>query len=140
MKRKKQEKLSIADYFNYWRGLHKKYHSLDRRIDQKGLTVIGHEGCPLWYNKFFDYFTNLYFQQMLLLCGDIKGRRVLDVGCGGGRWCERLADKGAEVIGIDIGKEIIERNSEILATGANFCSCQLITSISLTGHSTLLFQ
>lgn len=124
MKKGKQEKLSIANYFNYWRSLHKKYHSLDRETDKKGLTVIGHEGCPLWYNKFFDHFANLYFQKMLFLCGDIEGKMVLDVGCGGGRWSERLADKKAEVIGIDIGKEIIERNKEILG---NRCTCRVMS-------------
>lgn len=128
MKRIKQEKLSISDYFQYWKSLHKKYVSLDRGIDTKGLTVIGREGCPLWYNKFFDHFTNLYFQKMLLFCGNIEGKRVLDIGCGGGRWSERLADKGAEVVGIDIGKEIIERNKEVLG---NRCSYMVMSADDL---------
>jgi SAM-dependent methyltransferase len=50
---------------------------------------------------------------MLGLCGSIKMKRTLDVGCGGGRWSERLADKGAEVIGIDIGRQIIKNNTDI---------------------------
>jgi 2-polyprenyl-3-methyl-5-hydroxy-6-metoxy-1,4-benzoquinol methylase len=120
MKKIKQEKLTITDYFHYWRSLHKKYHSLDRVIDKKGLTVVGHEGCPLWYNRFFDYFTNLYFQKMLALAGNIKGKSILDIGCGGGRWSERLADRGAMVTGIDLGKEVIERNNEILGDKCKF--------------------
>ncbi|OGL46345.1 MAG: hypothetical protein A2W05_08380 [Candidatus Schekmanbacteria bacterium RBG_16_38_10] len=128
MKKIKQEKLSISDYFHYWKSLHKKYNLLDREIDKKGLTVVGHEGCPLWYNKFFDHFTNLYFQKMLLLFGDIKGKKVLDIGCGGGRWSERLADKGAEVVGIDIGREIIERNKEVLG---NKCSYMVMSADDL---------
>lgn len=31
----------------------------------------------------------------------LKGARALDVGCGGGLLCEALADRGAEVVGID---------------------------------------
>jgi 2-polyprenyl-6-hydroxyphenyl methylase/3-demethylubiquinone-9 3-methyltransferase len=31
--------------------------------------------------------------------------RVLDVGCGGGLLCEGLAERGAEVLGIDLGTE-----------------------------------
>ena len=33
---------------------------------------------------------------------------VLDVGCGGGLLCEGLAERGAEVLGIDLGAENIE--------------------------------
>lgn len=37
-------------------------------------------------------------------CGDPEGRRVLDVGCGGGLLSEGLAAAGAEVTGIDLGQ------------------------------------
>jgi ubiquinone/menaquinone biosynthesis C-methylase UbiE len=36
------------------------------------------------------------------LLGDVKGKRVLDVGCGTGVWSAILANRGAEVWGIDI--------------------------------------
>ena len=32
---------------------------------------------------------------------ELKDKKVLDVGCGGGLWCESLYDFGAEVTGID---------------------------------------
>jgi len=34
----------------------------------------------------------------------LAGRRVLDVGCGGGILAEAMADRGADVIGIDMGE------------------------------------
>ena len=34
----------------------------------------------------------------------LAGRRVLDVGCGGGILCESMAECGAEVTGTDMGK------------------------------------
>jgi 2-polyprenyl-6-hydroxyphenyl methylase/3-demethylubiquinone-9 3-methyltransferase len=34
----------------------------------------------------------------------LRGKRVLDVGCGGGLLAEAMARRGAEVIGIDMGK------------------------------------
>ncbi|MBI4693310.1 MAG: bifunctional 2-polyprenyl-6-hydroxyphenol methylase/3-demethylubiquinol 3-O-methyltransferase UbiG [Gammaproteobacteria bacterium] len=43
---------------------------------------------------------------------DLKGTRVLDVGCGGGIFSEALAREGAVVTGIDAGVEVIR-----IATG-----------------------
>jgi ubiquinone/menaquinone biosynthesis C-methylase UbiE len=38
---------------------------------------------------------------MLRLCGDVQGKRTLDVGCGEGRFMRMVADRGAEPVGID---------------------------------------
>ncbi len=38
-------------------------------------------------------------------CGDLFGKKIIDVGCGGGILAESLAKLGAEVTGIDMGKE-----------------------------------
>ena len=41
--------------------------------------------------------------------GDLAGRRVLDYGCGRGKFALLLAARGAQVIGIDISKEVFTR-------------------------------
>jgi 2-polyprenyl-6-hydroxyphenyl methylase/3-demethylubiquinone-9 3-methyltransferase len=38
----------------------------------------------------------------------LNGKRVLDVGCGGGLLCEAMARRGANVTGIDLGETTIE--------------------------------
>ncbi|SFJ80630.1 class I SAM-dependent methyltransferase [Thermoflavimicrobium dichotomicum] len=44
---------------------------------------------------------------------DIKGKNVLDVGCGGGIYCKAFAEMGAEhVTGIDFSKEMIKSAEE----------------------------
>ncbi|MBB6091932.1 2-polyprenyl-6-hydroxyphenyl methylase/3-demethylubiquinone-9 3-methyltransferase [Povalibacter uvarum] len=40
--------------------------------------------------------------------GGLRGKRVLDVGCGGGLLSEAMARRGAEVTGIDLGTATIE--------------------------------
>lgn len=54
------------------------------------------------------------FSQMLL-----TGNAVLDAGCGGGRDCRALAERGFQVIGIDLSAEMLKiaRN---LAPGCEF--------------------
>ncbi|WP_456446129.1 bifunctional 2-polyprenyl-6-hydroxyphenol methylase/3-demethylubiquinol 3-O-methyltransferase UbiG [Thiolapillus sp.] len=40
--------------------------------------------------------------------GGLSGKKVLDVGCGGGILAESMAEKGAEVMGIDMGDANLE--------------------------------
>jgi ubiquinone/menaquinone biosynthesis C-methylase UbiE len=39
--------------------------------------------------------------------GDLLGRRILDVGCGTGRWSAALAERGSRVWGIDPSAEMV---------------------------------
>jgi SAM-dependent methyltransferase len=45
--------------------------------------------------------TKILDPAMLRVCGEVRGRRVLDVGCGEGRFCRMLAERGAETVGLD---------------------------------------
>lgn len=50
----------------------------------------------------------------------LRGKRVLDVGCGGGLLSEAMAARGANVTGIDLGKVTIEvAELHALESGAN---------------------
>jgi SAM-dependent methyltransferase len=44
---------------------------------------------------------------MLRLCGEVRGCTVLDVGCGEGRFCRMLAERGARTIGVDPTRPLI---------------------------------
>lgn len=46
--------------------------------------------------------------QYMLDNAEIVGKKVLDVGCGGGILSEALAKQGAEVTGIDMGQKLID--------------------------------
>ena len=40
--------------------------------------------------------------------GNVKGKRILEIGCGYGLFSRHFANKGAKVTGIDISKEMID--------------------------------
>ncbi|MCH7810564.1 MAG: methyltransferase domain-containing protein, partial [Chloroflexi bacterium] len=48
------------------------------------------------------------------LLGDVKGKRVLDAGCGEGRFSRTLAERGAKVTAFDLSRRMVElaRESE----------------------------
>ncbi|WP_020387348.1 class I SAM-dependent methyltransferase [Kribbella catacumbae] len=47
------------------------------------------------------------------LVGDVRGQRVAAVGCGQGRDARRLADLGAEVVGIDASQSLLAHAREL---------------------------
>ncbi|MEA3463481.1 MAG: class I SAM-dependent methyltransferase [Patescibacteria group bacterium] len=50
----------------------------------------------------------IIYPSWLGACGDVKGKTVLDLGCGGGGSSRMLAIKGAAVIGVDKEPEMIK--------------------------------
>ncbi len=50
---------------------------------------------------------------VLVAEGDLRGRRVLDVGCGTGRLAVALAERGAKTWGVDPSEEMLGRAREL---------------------------
>ena len=58
--------------------------------------------------------TGLLDKPILEACGNVEGLRILDCGCGEGRFCRILLDKGAEyVLGLDLCEPMIEAAEEL---------------------------
>ncbi|HEX6747268.1 MAG TPA: class I SAM-dependent methyltransferase [Longimicrobium sp.] len=55
--------------------------------------------------------------QQVALCGEVRGLRVLDVGCGSGYFAREMAKRGARVAGVDLSPRMLEhaRREEIAA-------------------------
>ena len=47
-------------------------------------------------------------ETMLNTLGDVRGKRILDAGCGAGQMTHELALRGAEVIAVDISPSLVE--------------------------------
>jgi 2-polyprenyl-3-methyl-5-hydroxy-6-metoxy-1,4-benzoquinol methylase len=65
-----------------------------------------------------------------VLLGDVRGKRILDIGCGDGTRSILLALRGAQVVGIDLSKQAIaaaraRADSHAVSEAAEFICCPL---------------
>ena len=68
----------------------------------------GYDAVASFYDKLFNPAIITEEQTFLKLIGNVKGKKILDAGCGTGRYAVQLAKKGAEVYGIDISEKMLE--------------------------------
>jgi SAM-dependent methyltransferase len=69
-----------------------------------GLAAVCSYGMPRFYNR------AIHLTQRLALAPWLRvapGMRVLDIGCGIGRWSRLLASRGAQVTGVDLSPTMI---------------------------------
>lgn len=58
---------------------------------------------------------------MLAACGEVDGLSILDSGCGEGRFCRLLAERGAaEVIGVDLCEPLIDAAQKLPMDGLSY--------------------
>jgi SAM-dependent methyltransferase len=81
----------------YWTSVAENFRS----ADPAGLAPVLHFGAPLWFNRLIDRLQLRAFLRALLLAEMPRGSRVLDVGCGTGRWLRRYRELGFDAIGVD---------------------------------------
>jgi ubiquinone/menaquinone biosynthesis C-methylase UbiE len=70
-----------------------------------GLAAVCSYGMPEFYNRAIQLEQRLALRSWLSVA---PGCRVLDIGCGVGRWSRLLASRGAKVTGIDLSPTMIE--------------------------------
>lgn len=69
-----------------------------------GLAAVCSYGMPAFYNRMIDWCQRLALARWLHVRA---GKRVLDVGCGIGRWSCKLAARGAIVTGVDLSPTMV---------------------------------
>ena len=99
-------------------------------IGGDGLAAVCSYGMPGFYNRLIDFCQRRALEPWLKAAA---GSRVLDVGCGVGRWSRLLASRGARVTGVDLSPTMIaEAQRRAAASGlADRCRFMVQDSASL---------
>ena len=71
-------------------------------------SVSGYDLAALDYDQKEKYLNSFEQNKLLPLFGNIKGKKILDVGAGTGRFALVLSNAGAQVVALDISKEMLK--------------------------------
>lgn len=102
-----------SPYVDYWEDRARRYAG-----HGAGLAAVCSYGMPGFYNRATELCQRLALRPWLKLP---RGKSVLDVGCGVGRWSRLLAAHGADVTGVDLSATMVAeatRRAEAEGLGA----------------------
>ena len=88
-----------------------------------GLAAVCSYGMPEFYNRLIHFCQTRALAPWLAVPA---GTRVLDIGCGVGRWSRRLAARGAQVTGIDLSPTMIEEARRRAGAGGVAERCRFL--------------
>ena len=93
-------KLNQNQYEEYWKKTH--------QINKEPLSIVCFPNKPLYFNLFFDriqkYIIRKYIKTEKI---HLEDKRLLDIGCGRGRWLHFFEQYGAKVVGVDLSLEAV---------------------------------
>ncbi len=104
----------VSHRTKYWNDLYEKFLSNDaRKMKSSRIRAICYQAWPLLFNRVAAFFEH-YLMRWLIEEYDISlnKKRVLDIGCGTGRWCEFFAQYGADPIGVDLFPKLLSDNKK----------------------------
>lgn len=100
----------------YWEGLAASYG----RADVHGFSPVLHPDAPDWFNALIDRLQESAWRDGLQSCELRDNSRVLDVGCGTGRWLRRYLQRNLLPVGVDATQGMLE------LAAASGVECQLV--------------
>lgn len=81
------------------------------------------------------YCAHMEFPAMTDLIPTVEGKRVLDAGCGRGRYAAWLRERGATVVGVDKSSEMVDRARERIGGRADIRRADIGTSLEFADDS-----
>ena len=74
-------------------------------------------------------------------CGDVRGRRICDIGCGSGRFVTEFAKRGAEhITGVDVAPEMLRLSQELVTRDGVADRCDFVLSDVLNWKTSEIYD
>ncbi|MBW4050137.1 MAG: class I SAM-dependent methyltransferase [Proteobacteria bacterium] len=102
----------------YWEARARRY-----AVEGDGLAAVCSYGMPGFYNRLIHLSQRRALEPWLRTAA---GAKVLDVGCGIGRWSRLLASRGARVTGVDLSPTMIAEAGRRAAAAGLTSRCRFI--------------
>jgi len=93
-------------------------------IHEETISMESYDEMAKYYENFVDTKPwNAYYERpaTLSLFSEIRNKKILDLGCAGGWYTNYLLEKGADVIAIDVNKNMVE-----ITKKRTQCKCTVI--------------
>ena len=81
--------------------------------DASGYAPVLHPDAPAWFNALVDRLQERAWKRGLAWAAPAPGARVLDVGCGTGRWLRRYSELKLNAYGVDATPGMLQRALEL---------------------------
>ena len=106
---------AVREYFN-------------RAVDDFDAIYGGKGALWRWINRKFRRDMYERYRLTFETCGDVRGKTVLDIGCGSGRYSIEFAKRGAtQVVGIDFASNMVKLAQEYARVHDLTDQCQFMT-------------
>lgn len=92
----------------YWKRLARNF----ARSDKRGFAPVLHPSAPYWFNEAIDRLQARAWDRALTCCEFGENARVLDLGCGTGRWLRRFGQLNISAVGIDQSVDMLQAARE----------------------------
>ena len=114
-------KLNAREAREFWRRNDEAKKEASANGDPAGLSFGLYDDFPGWINRYYATFQRRVIERFLRQVGLSTEDRVLEIGCGAGRWCHELTQKPHQSItGIDISIHRLMKNHAIHKGKINF--------------------
>jgi ubiquinone/menaquinone biosynthesis C-methylase UbiE len=98
----------VYSWKEYWAGIAGSYGW----ADPEGFSAVLHPDAPRWFNATIDRLQEQTWRWGLQRCGLLEHSRVLDVGCGTGRWLHRYLQEKVCPVGLDATHAMLRRAAD----------------------------
>ncbi len=104
-----------------------------KKEDYRPVLTPSSKGLLNWYA---DYLQKRALNRILK---KLSGKFVLDIGCGVGRWSARLAEFNAQVVGVDLSREMAKR-ANLRTKRKNLSAAFIVASANMLPFKPMIFD